>query len=107
MGWLDINVESLSVFVTTESDFQTPEEVLLLSMEFQQLAGIHFEDQTPLEETQTQQTQTRAGQGGRTHGVIGARIKGPPVMQVREQRVEMSERETETETEEKTDARGC
>ena len=64
------------MFVTTEGDFQTPEDVLLLTMEFEQLSGIHFEDQSP----SLSPEETRGpGLGGRGAG----REKGPPMVQVR------------------------
>lgn len=68
MGWLDINVESLSVFVTIEGNFQTPESITLLTMEYDNIAGVHFEDS---EKT--------------SMGVTSeVKIQGPPVMQVKE-----------------------
>jgi len=67
--WLDINVESLGVTVSTESDFQSPGDVCLLSIEYDSIIGIHFEDTTPSEETSLMK--------GRCDD-----DKGPPMMQV-------------------------
>ena len=50
VAWLDINVESLSVLVTTEGNFQSAGETVLLIMAYDNIQQIIFEDESPVGE---------------------------------------------------------
>lgn len=76
MRWLDINLNSLSVDVSTEGDFQTPGAVIQLQMDYDNIADIHFEDRTSEHETSTMKSHVNLSQEE-------GRKTGPPVMQVR------------------------
>lgn len=58
------------MFVTTEGDFKSSGGVTLLTMEYEDIIGIHFEDRTPYEETACKIAAQTSDK------------KGPPMMQV-------------------------